>query len=168
MRRPAWRQTDRWRKIPTMPGNTHPTLRSPPSASEISRKLTDRVAVQTAKQSIDTIRRRIGVLVKSNRTTHDENCINLNPAGNVMNPAAERFLACGLGSRPSLGHPGSKHETGLEAIEQIEIIAAELVAEAFGARFVEIRPLSGAMANLAVFMAVGKFGDCVITPPAEI
>ena len=35
--------------------------------------------------------------------------------------------------------PGDKYEMGLEAIEQIEVIAAELAAEVFGARYAEIR-----------------------------
>jgi glycine hydroxymethyltransferase len=43
-----------------------------------------------------------------------------------MNPRAEALLSSGLGSRPSLGYPGDKYEMGLEAIEEIEVIAAEL------------------------------------------
>ena len=39
-----------------------------------------------------------------------------------MNPKAEAALAAGLGSRPSLGYPGGKYETGLEGIEKIEVI----------------------------------------------
>ena len=42
-----------------------------------------------------------------------------------MNPRAEALLASGLGARPSLGYPGDKYETGLEAIEEIEVIAAD-------------------------------------------
>jgi glycine hydroxymethyltransferase len=57
---------------------------------------------------------------------------------------------------------------GLEAIEQIEVIAAELAAEVFKARFVEIRVASGAMANLYAFMALAKPGDAIIVPPASI
>ena len=37
------------------------------------------------------------------------------------------------------GHPGDKYEMGLEAIEQIEVMAAELAAEVFDARYAEIR-----------------------------
>ena len=48
-----------------------------------------------------------------------------------MNPRAAALLASGLGSRPSLGYPGDKYEMGLEAIEEIEVIAAELCAEVF-------------------------------------
>ena len=74
-----------------------------------------------------------------NHQIHDVDTINLNPATNVMNPRAEAMLSKGLGSRPSLGYPGEKYEMGLEAIEQIEVIAAELVAEVFGARYAEVR-----------------------------
>ena len=53
----------------------------------------------------------------ANTKIHDVDCINLNPATNVLNPRAEAVLARGLGSRPSLGYPGNKYEMGLEAIE---------------------------------------------------
>src|SRR3546814_1771907 len=76
-----------------------------------------------------------------------------------MNPAAEAALARGLGSRPSLGWPGDKYEMGLEAIEEIEVIAAALAAEAFGAEYAEIRVGSGALANLYGFMALAQPGD---------
>jgi len=65
-------------------------------------------------------------LVGENRRIHDEEHFNLNPASNVMNPRAEALLAQGLGSRASLGHPGDKYETGLGAIEEIEVIATDL------------------------------------------
>jgi glycine hydroxymethyltransferase len=57
---------------------------------------------------------------------------------------------------------------GLEAIERIEVMAAELAAEVFGARYVEVRVGSGALANLYVFMATCQPGDTIIAPPAEI
>ncbi len=85
-----------------------------------------------------------------------------------MNPRAEAALASGLGSRPSLGYPGDKYEMGLEAIEKIEVIAAELAAEIFNARYAEIRVGSGALANLYAFMATCAPGDRIIVPPPAI
>jgi glycine hydroxymethyltransferase len=67
-----------------------------------------------------------------------------------------------------LGYPGEKYEMGLEAIEQIEIIAAELAAEVFDARYAEIRVGSGALANLYAFMSTCIAGDTIIAPPASI
>jgi glycine hydroxymethyltransferase len=85
-----------------------------------------------------------------------------------MNPRAEAMLSANLGSRPSLGYPGEKYEMGLEAIEQIEIIAAELVAEVFGARYAEIRVASGAIANLYAFIATCEPRDTIVAPPPTI
>ena len=103
-----------------------------------------------------------------NRQIHERDCFNLTPATNVMNPRAESALASGPGTRPSLGYPGDKYETGLEAIEQIEVIAAELSAEIFKADYAETRVPSGAIANLYAFMALTKAGDHIIAPPASI
>ena len=107
-------------------------------------------------------------LIAENRHIHDEVCVNLNPATNRMNPRAEQMLAAGLGSRPSLGYPGLKYEMGLEAIEQIEIIAAELAARVFHADYAEVRVGSGALANLYAFMACCEPGETIIVPPPEI
>ncbi len=107
-------------------------------------------------------------LAAENRRIHGDECVNLNPATNVMNPAAEALLSAGLGSRPSLGYPGEKYEMGLEAIEQVEIVAAELAAEVFAARYAEVRVGSGALANLYAFMATCRPGDTIVAPPAEL
>lgn len=111
---------------------------------------------------------RIDALVERNLQIHNRDCFNLNPASNVMNPAAERMLSRGMSSRASLGYAGDKYEMGLEAIEEIEVIAAELAAEIFNTKFAEIRVASGAMANLYGFMALSKPGDDIIAPPATI
>ena len=126
------------------------------------------IAGHTAKSGSDALRDRIEDLTKQNLHIHERECFNLNPATNVMNPRAEAFLSAGLGSRPSLGYPGDKYEMGLEAIEEIEVIAAELCAEVFNAKYAEIRVPSGAIANLYGFMATCKPGDTIIAPPASI
>lgn len=130
--------------------------------------LVQSIAARTESETPDQIAGQIDGLIVRNRQIHDEQCFNLNPATNVMNPLAEAALAAGLGSRPSLGYPGDKYEMGLEAIEEIEVIAAELAAKVFNARFAEIRVGSGALANLYGFMALTKPGDAIIAPPATI
>ncbi len=130
--------------------------------------LVQRIADATATDGTDAVAARIDALIAKNRDIHDAECFNLNPATNVMNPKAEVALASGLGSRPSLGYPGAKYEMGLEAIEEIEVIAAELAAEVFRAGFAEIRVASGALANLYAFMATCRPGDAIIAPSPEI
>jgi glycine hydroxymethyltransferase len=126
------------------------------------------LATRTASEDAGATAARIEALAEDNRRIHEAESFNLNPATNVMNPRAEALLASGIGSRPSLGYPGDKYEMGLEAIEEIEVIAAELAAEVFGARHAEIRVPSGAIANLYAFMATCRPGDTIIAPPASI
>lgn len=126
------------------------------------------LAEQAASGSDAAVEARVDTLIAWNLDIHDRECFNLNPATNVMNPRAEAALGRGLGSRPSLGYPGDKYEMGLEAIEEIEVIAAELAAEVFDADFAEIRCASGAMANLYGFMALARPGDAIIAPPPSV
>ncbi|GAA5078858.1 aminotransferase class I/II-fold pyridoxal phosphate-dependent enzyme [Roseibacterium beibuensis] len=136
-----------------------------PSPSET---LVQKIAGETSTTPSAAALARIEALAEENRRIHEKECFNLNPATNVMNPKAEALLSSGIGSRPSLGYPGDKYEMGLEAIEEIEVIAAELCAGVFDAQFAEVRVPSGAIANLYGFMATCKPGDTIIAPPASI
>jgi glycine hydroxymethyltransferase len=145
------------------------TMLSPrPWVPEAPERYVQSLAERVAGRSADEIERDLIAYVAENRAIHERDCVNLNPATNVMNPKAEALLAAGIGSRPSLGYPGDKYEMGLEGIEKIEVLAAELAAEVFGARYAEIRVGSGALANLYVFMMAAKPGDVIIAPPPAI
>jgi glycine hydroxymethyltransferase len=145
------------------------TMLSPrPWVPEAPERYVQSLAERVAGGSADEIERDLLAYVAENRAIHECDCVNLNPATNVMNPKAEALLAAGIGSRPSLGYPGDKYEMGLEGIEKIEVLAAELAAEVFGARYAEIRVGSGALANLYVFMMAAKPGDVIIAPPPSI
>ncbi len=126
------------------------------------------MATRISALDADGVERELLSYVEENHAIHERDCVNLNPATNMMNPKAEALLSAGIGSRPSLGYPGDKYEMGLEGIEKIEILCAELAAEVFGATHAEIRIGSGALANLYVFMATLQPGDAMIAPPATI
>ncbi len=126
------------------------------------------LAAAVAASSADENEQNLLGFVAENHLIHVRDCINLNPATNMMNPKAEALLASGIGSRPSLGYPGDKYEMGLEGIEKIEVMAAQLAAQVFNAKFAEIRVASGALANLCVFMMAAMAGDVIIAPPPSI
>jgi glycine hydroxymethyltransferase len=121
-----------------------------------------------AGSTLDDIEAAVHHLIERTRQIHDFQCVNLNPATNIMNPRAEAALACGIGTRPSLGYAGEKYEMGLEAVEEIEVLAADLACQVFDAHYAEVRIGSGAMANLYAFMATCQPGDAIIVPPAAI
>lgn len=109
--------------------------------------------------------RHIGALVAEQARWVDRECLNLNAATNVMNPYANQLAASGIGSRPSLGLPGDKYETGLAPGEELEVLASELARRVFRCAYAETRMLSGAMANLAVYMATTRPGDVIFSLP---
>jgi glycine hydroxymethyltransferase len=135
---------------------------------EQTQKLTEKIVHEISAETPDEIRKRLWSLSERNRLIHEQECFNLDPASNVMNPRAEALMATGLSTRPSLGYPGDKYETGLEAIEEIEVVCAQLCAEVFRADYAEIRVPSGALANLYAFMATTQPGDTIIAPSAQI
>lgn len=111
--------------------------------------------------------RQIAALVAEQARWVDRECLNLNAATNIQNPAAAALVASGIGTRPSLGYPGEKYETGLGPAEELEVLTSELARQVFRSAYAETRLLSGAMANLAVFLAVARPGEVIFTlPPA--
>src|SRR5689334_780636 len=130
---------------------------SQPSLGTWATEAVNRRYATLAEQSADLTGKerlvRLIALVDEQAQLVDRECLNLNPATNTQNPYADVLLASGIGTRPSLGHPGDKYETGLGPSEEIEVMASELARRVFRAVYAETRLLSGAMANLSVFMA---------------
>jgi glycine hydroxymethyltransferase len=144
------------------------SLKTQSWATAASQELITRIASQVDTKAGADVQNWIEELAQENHRLHDIEGINLNPATNILNPRAEKLLSSGMGSRASLGHPGDKYETGLGAIEQIEIITQELACEVFGSTYAEFRVPSGAIANLYAFMATTEPHDTIIAPPASI
>jgi len=136
----------------------------PQGAERYMQNLAQRFAGQSLEQNESDLL----AFVEENRRIHEQGCFNLNPATNVSNPKAEALLSAGLGSRPSLGYPGAKYEMGLEGVEKIEVLAAELAAQVFEAKYVELRVPSGQIANLYAYRCVAVAGDCVFVPSTRI
>ena len=66
---------------------------------EHSRTHIEALAAATADRTVAASLAELDRLVAANRQIHDHDCLNLNPATNVMNPRAEAMLSAGLGSR---------------------------------------------------------------------
>ena len=67
-----------------------------------------------------------------------------------------------LTNKYSEGYPGRRYYAGQEYIDQIENLAIKRAKELFGAEYVNVQPLSGSPANLAVYLWVLKPGDKVL------
>jgi glycine hydroxymethyltransferase len=60
------------------------------------------------------------------------------------------------------GIPGKRYYNGCEYVDQVENLAIEYATKLFNCAYANVQPHSGANANLAVFKAFLKPGDCVL------
>ncbi len=81
---------------------------------------------------------------------------------NVASRGVREVLTSDLGHRYAEGWPGERVYAGCRYIDQIELIALDLAKDLFDAEFADVRPVSGACANLAVYSAVSDPGDTMV------
>ncbi|MGH9920892.1 MAG: serine hydroxymethyltransferase [Nitrososphaerales archaeon] len=81
---------------------------------------------------------------------------------NVASRTVRQVLASDLGHRYDEGWPGERVYAGCKFIDQIELEAIDLAKSLFKAEFADVRPVSGACANLAVYSALSDPGDTMM------
>jgi glycine hydroxymethyltransferase len=88
--------------------------------------------------------------------------IELIASENYVSTAVLTAMGSILTNKYSEGYPGKRYYGGNEIIDQAESLAIERAKELFGAEHVNVQPLSGSPANLAVYMALLQPGDKVL------
>lgn len=88
--------------------------------------------------------------------------IELIASENYVSSAVLETMGTVLTNKYSEGYPGKRYYGGNEVIDQAETLAIERAKKLFGAEHVNVQPLSGSPANLAVYMALLKPGDKVL------
>lgn len=88
--------------------------------------------------------------------------IELIASENYVTSAVLEAMGSVLTNKYSEGYPGKRYYGGNEIIDQAETLAIERAKQLFGAEHVNVQPLSGSPANLAVYMALLKPGDKVL------
>jgi glycine hydroxymethyltransferase len=81
---------------------------------------------------------------------------------NVPSPAVREALASDFGNRYAEGWPGERVYAGCGYIDQVEFICIDLMKRLFDAEFVDVRPISGVVANLVVYTAFTEPGDIMM------
>jgi len=82
---------------------------------------------------------------------------------NYVSPAVLAALATPLVNKYSEGYPGHRYYGGNHLIDEIENLAIERAKQLFQAEHVNVQPLSGSPANLAVYLALLQPGDTVLS-----
>jgi len=89
-------------------------------------------------------------------------CVNLIASENVMSPLAESLYISDFLHRYAEGEPFKRYYNGTRYIDIIEETVQELIGSLLDAS-VDIRPISGTVANFATFSSIAKPGDAIIS-----
>ncbi|MFA5174831.1 MAG: serine hydroxymethyltransferase [Patescibacteria group bacterium] len=91
-----------------------------------------------------------------------EEGLEMIPSENFVSPAVLEALGSVLTNKYSEGYTGKRYYGGCEFIDEVETLAIERAKKLFNAEHVNVQPLSGAPANIAVYFALLKPGDTVL------
>ncbi len=104
---------------------------------------------------------RVGTLFENIEKHHEfyRSSIPLIASENVTSSAVRRCYTSDLGHRYAMGKVGERLYQGCKFIDEIESMAIEVTKELFNAEHVNVWPISGTVANLAVYYALTSYGD---------
>lgn len=95
-------------------------------------------------------------------TTRQEYELELIASENYASPAVMEATGSVLMNKYSEGYPGKRYYAGQINIDIVENLAIARARELFGAEYVNVQPLSGSPANLAVYLGLLSPGDTVL------
>ncbi len=90
-------------------------------------------------------------------------CINLIASENVMSPLARRAYNSDFMHRYAEGEPYKRYYNGTKYIDELEVLVSKIFSEMLGTEYVDVRPISGTVANLAVFSSLASPGDILVS-----
>jgi len=93
-----------------------------------------------------------------------ENSIPLIASENVPSPAVKEAILSDFGNRYAEGWPGERVYAGCIYIDKVEFECMKLAKALFKAEFADVRPISGVIANLAVYCGFTNPGDVMLAP----
>jgi glycine hydroxymethyltransferase len=89
--------------------------------------------------------------------------IELIASENIVSPAVLAAQGSVLTNKTVEGLPGARYYGGAEFADRVEQLAIDRACKLFGCRFANVQPHSGSNANAAVFFALLKPGDTILS-----
>jgi len=93
-----------------------------------------------------------------------ENSIPLIASENIPSPAVREAIISDFGNRYAEGWPGERVYAGCRYIDDVEFECMKLAKKLYKAKFADVRPVSGVVANLVVYSAFTNPGDVMLAP----
>lgn len=106
-------------------------------------------------------------LVLKHNYWRERQTINLIASENKMSPLATIFYLTDMMHRYAEGKPFKRYYQGLIYVDQMEVKAMELMGKLLDTPFVDLRPISGTIANATAFYAFAKPGDKACVAPVQ-
>lgn len=91
-----------------------------------------------------------------------EESLEMIPSENFVSPAVLECLGSVLTNKYAEGYPQKRYYGGCENVDKIEQLAIDRAKQLFKAEHVNVQPLSGAPANIAVYFALLEPGDTIL------
>jgi glycine hydroxymethyltransferase len=91
------------------------------------------------------------------------NQIELIASENFTWPAILEAVGSTPTNKYAEGYPGKRYYGGCEVVDEIEQLAIDRAKELFGADHANVQPHAGAQTNMAVYMALLKPGDTILS-----
>jgi len=95
-------------------------------------------------------------------TTRQEYELELIASENYASKSVMEAAGSVLMNKYSEGYPGKRYYAGQVHIDEVENLAIERARALFGAEYINVQPLSGSPANLAVYLGLLQPGDTVL------
>lgn len=99
----------------------------------------------------------------SKESNRQFNNIELIASENYTSRAVMEAQGSVLTNKYAEGYPKKRFYDGCEFVDEIEILAIERIKKLFGCNFANVQPHSGSQANQAVFLALLKPGDTILS-----
>ncbi|MBI4427209.1 MAG: serine hydroxymethyltransferase [Candidatus Magasanikbacteria bacterium] len=91
-----------------------------------------------------------------------EEGLEMIPSENFVSLAVLEALGSVLTNKYSEGYPGKRYYGGCEFIDEVEKLAIDRAKQLFNAEHVNVQPLSGAPANIAVYFALLQPSETIL------
>jgi glycine hydroxymethyltransferase len=108
----------------------------------------------------------VGDLVDQHGRWNDGS-LSLVASHNHISPTARALLSSSVADYIMSGRLGGRGHAGAAWIDAVDTIVVELARKLFGARTVEYRPMSGALANGLALAAIVEPGDTIMALPEK-
>ena len=88
--------------------------------------------------------------------------IELIASENFASDAVMKLCGSEFTNKYAEGYPGRRYYNGCEHMDEIETLAIQKLKDLYDCQFANVQPHSGANANMAVFQAFLRPGDCIL------